>query len=342
MNSEEFLSTVLAPAHPEQQQQVLLSLLDRPYAEAQALPTEFERRNAHLKHILRTKELIETLVGPQLLARATGQQAAEVSPADGNSAAMWNLGDMGTTMQRFQLAHAGGTYFFSTLEKVRDQYRHRVARREFRDELCGDYPWRDVEHEEVHVRAASEHSAPSARGHCYPWALVEPYTCPTTSKHARAALYQAHLLVRELTAEDLQTPDEQGLIGQRGVFAKTEIPAGTCVGVYGGQILDRADLFILQDDRYLISASATPGEKGINGENMMAIMNTLYLLDAQGKVAGHPSAGYNVEPAAFTVETVHGSEPLVIHAHFATRDIAPGEELRWNYDSKRLPSATAG
>lgn len=336
MNSEEFLSTVLAPAHPEQQQQVLLSLLHEPYAEAEALPTETERRNAHLKHILRTKELIEALVGPQLLARATGLQAT----GQVNSPAMLNLGDMGATMQRFQLAHAGGTYFFSTLEKVRHKYRHRVARREFRDELCGDYPWRDVEHEQVPVRPANDHSAPSARGHVYPWALVAPYTA-TTSKLERAALYQSRLLVRQLTAEDLKAPDEQGLIGQRGVFAKAGIPAGTCVGVYGGQILDRADIFILQDDRYLIGASATPGEKAINGENMMAIMNTCYLLDAQGKVAGHPPTGYNVEPAAFSVETALG-EPLVIHAYFAMHDIAPGEELRWNYDSKRIPSATAG
>ena len=188
------------------------------------------------------------------------------------------------------------------------------------------------------MRPANEHSAPSARGHVYPWAMVEPYTRPTTSQRDRAALYQSRLLVRTLTAEDLRSPDEQGLIGQRGVFARAEIPAGTCVGVYGGQILDRADLFILQDDRYLIGASATPGEKGINGENMMAIMNTCYLLDAQGKVAGHPPTGYNVEPAAFAVETAQG-EPLVVHAFFASCDIAPGEELRWNYDSGSLSAA---
>lgn len=334
MHCEEFLSKVLAPAHPEEQQQVLLSLLDEPYAEAQALPTETERRNAHLKHIRRTKELIETLVGPQLLARAAQLQAAgQLDPA-----AMPDLGNMGDMMQRFRLAHAGGSYFFSALQKVRQLYSHRVARGEFRDELCGNYPWRDVEHEEVHVRPVGAHSAPSARGHCYPWTLVEPYTRVSMGRLERAALYESRLLVRLLTADDLQSPDEKGLIGQRGVFARTGIPAGTCVGVYGGQILDRADLFILQDDRYLISASATPGEKGINGENMMAVMNTHYLLDAQGQFAGHPHTGYNVEPAAFAVETAHG-EPLLIHAYFSTCDIDAGEELRWNYNSGRLSSA---
>ena len=136
MNSEEFLSTVLAPAHPDEQQQVLLSLLDQPYAQAQALPTETERRNAHLKHILRTKALIETLVGPQLLARAADPQAAGAS--DGAPMAdLGGTGDMGDLMQRFRLAHAGGAYFFSVLEKVRHQYRHRGARREVRGARCG-------------------------------------------------------------------------------------------------------------------------------------------------------------------------------------------------------------
>lgn len=336
MNSEEFLATVLAPANPEEQQEVLLSLLDRPYAEAQALPTETERRDAHLKYVLRTKELIETLVGADLLARAANLQATgQLDPA-----AMPDLGSMGGMMQRFRLAHAGGSYFFSALQKVRQLYSHRVARREFRDELCGDYPWRDVEHEEVHVRPVGAHSAPSALGHCYPWTLVEPYTRAGMGRLERAALYQSRLLVRQLMAEDLQSPDEQGLIGQRGVFARTAIQAGTCVGVYGGQILDRADLFILQDDRYLISASAMPGEKGINGENMMAVMNTHYLLDEQGLFAGHPHTGYNVEPAAFAVETSRG-EPLIIHAYFATCDIDAGRELRWNYNSGRLSSPAA-
>jgi len=330
MNSEEFLSTVLAPTHPDEQQQLLLSLLDRPYAEAQALPTETERRNAHLKHILRTKELIEALVGPQLLARAVDPDVA--SPSD---AAAADPGGMDTMMQRFRLAHAGGAYFFSVLEKVRHEYRHRVVRREFSDELCGTHPWRDAQHAALHVRPACEHSAPSALGHRYPWSLAEPYARADTTEAERAALYQSRLLVRSLTAADLQSPNEQGLVGQRGVFAHARIPAGNCVGVYGGQLLDRADLFLLQDDRYLISASSTPGDKGINGENMMAMMNTHYLLDAQGKVAGHPRTGYNVEPAAFAVETTRG-EPLFIHAFFATSDIAVGDELRWNYNAGTL------
>lgn len=330
MNSEEFLSAVLAPAHPDEQQQVLLSLLDRPYAEAQALRTETERRNAHLKHILRTKALIEALVGPQLLARAT-------TASQTGGPALADAGGMDTMMQRFRLAHAGGAYFFSVLEKVRHEYRHRVVRCEFSDELCGTYPWRDAQHAALHVRPACEHSTPSALGHRYPWSLAEPYARADTTEAERAALYQSRLRVRALTADDLQSPHEQGLIGQRGVFAHARIAAGSCVGVYGGQLLDRADLFLLQDDRYLISASSTPGDKGINGENMMAMMNTHYLLDAEGQVVGHPPTGYNVEPAAFAVETLDG-EPLVIHAFFATTDIAVGEELRWNYDAGTLPS----
>lgn len=278
MNSEEFLSTVLAPAHPDEQQKVLLSLLDQPYVEAQALPTETERRDAHLKHILRTKELIEALVEPQLLARAAASQPG--SPADGP--ALTDAGGVDATMQRFRLAHAGGTYFFSVLEKVRHDYR---------DELCGTYPWRDVQHAALHVRPACERSAASALGHCYPWTLAEPYARADMAEAARAELYQSRLLVRTLTAADLQSPDEQGFVGQRGVFAHARIPADSYVGVYGGQLLDRADLFLLQDDRYLICASSTPGDKGINGENMMAIMNTHYLLDAQGQVVGQRGAG---------------------------------------------------
>lgn len=333
MNSDELLASVLAPAPAQVQQQRLLALLDQPYAEAETLPTETERRNAHLGHVLRTKVLIEALVGPQLLARAANRQIGSGGGGLAPAKASMETDDVPETLQRLQLAHLGGTYFFSLLERVRKQYRHRVERRDFCETDCGIYPWRDSNQGELHVRPIGLLSAASARGRRYEWSEVAPYADAGVSESARAARYRSQLRVRQITRNDLQPGDDGALVGQRGVFARQRVAAGTCVGVYGGQVLDRADVFILQDDRYLISASSSPGEKGINGENMMAIMNTFYLRDAQGKLAGHPPGGYSVEPAVFNVETLRG-EPLLVHAFFATRDIEPGEELRWNYGSQ--------
>jgi hypothetical protein len=327
---DHFLDAVLAPASAQLQHQALIGFLEGAYLAAEALPDPAARPQAHMQHMLQASHFIAALTTPQALAR----MAAPAGPACSTHAApavpAHNEDPLAPMRQQLLLVQSGGEHVLALLQKVRQQYHHRVARRDYRDELCGAYPLRDTAHEELHVASAAQHSATTATGRQYPFAAVTPYTSPHGTRAARAALYQQRMQVRTLTAEDLKSPAEQALIGQRGVFAAARIPAGTCLGVYGGQVMDPVDIFILQDDRYLIGASAQPGLLGINGENVLAMANTLFLLDAQGKPAGHPPTGYNMEAAAFPARLADGRE-IVLHAFFATADVAAGEELRWNY-----------
>jgi hypothetical protein len=326
MNCEEFLGTVLAAPHPQQQQAALIGILRGGYDAAEALPDPDARPPAHRAHILRSKDYLAALATPEALERIT-----RTAVADAAAAAADPLAPLRT---QFLLVQSGGEYFLSMLEQVRQQYRHRVARRDYRDETCGAYPLRDARHEQLHVVSAEADSAPASTGRRYAWDAVEPYVQPDRSEAERAGLYLSQLQVRTLSAADLKRPDEAALVGQRGVFATRDIAGGTCVGVYGGQLMDKMDIFILQDDRYLISASAETGQWGINGETMLSMTNTLFELDEQGKPSGHPATGYNIEAAAFKTRLADDRE-IVLRAFFAIGDIAAGEELRWNYDLGR-------
>lgn len=332
MTREDFLGTVFATTQAHLQQQALAGILRDGHAAAEALATPAARTLAHLQHVLRCKDFITLLATPQGMStvQQAGLNVCAAGPAQGAPEAQ-APDPMVLLARQLLLVQGGGNQLLSLIKKVRYQYRHRVHRRDLGDELCGVYPFRDADHEQVLVRSAESLSAPAKTGTRYPYADVEPFTCPRAKKKTRAALYQSRLQVRTMTAADLKTPDEQALIGQRGVFARQPIPAGVCVGVYGGQILDKGDLFILQDDRYLINASADPGQLGINGEHMMSLMNSLFPSDTQDTAAGHANTGYNVEAACFSAR-MSDDRPMLLHAFFSTTDIAPGDELRWNYD----------
>jgi hypothetical protein len=345
MNCEEFLGTVLAPNEPEQQRDAMLGILRHGYDEAEALPDPAARPRAHMVHILQAKAYLEALAAPQVLDRmresalkAVAAEAAAGGAVAGDVAAALGLDTLRPLRTQLLLVQSGGEYFLSMLEQVRQQYRHRVERRDYRDAACGAYPFRDATHEQVHVVSAQPLSAPALSGRRYAYADVEPYVNPGLGDAERAALYLSRLQVRTLEAADLKRPDETALVGQRGVFATQPIAAGTCVGVYGGQIMDKMDIFILQDDRYLISASLEAGRLGVNGENMMSMSNTLFVLDGEGKPSGHPATGYNIESAAFQARLADGRE-IVLRAFFAIADIAAGDELRWNYDLGRCVPA---
>jgi len=62
----------------------------------------------------------------------------------------------------------------------------------------------------------------------------------------------------------------------------------------------------------------------------MSLMNTLFELDADGRVVGHPADGYNVTGTTHRVTLRHGWHAR-IHAFRASADIPAGCELRWNY-----------
>jgi hypothetical protein len=335
MNSQEVVGAVLALPYAHQQQQALRDYLHDGYSRAAALQDADQRRRALVRHLELAKDCVCSLGDPKTIAKVrhtTPALAAAPEEGAATGPAVRELDDISLAMHQLQLVQSSVGRVFTMLKQVRYGHRHRLVRREYRDEDCGNYPLRDAEHPAVHVRSAQPTSKAAPSGRTYAYAEVEPFLSPGTSKRARAALYRSRLQARSLTAADLKGPHEQALIGQRGVFATAAIQPGTCVGVYGGQIMDEADIFLVIDDRYLINASPDRvGETGINGENLMSLTNTLFIVDAQGKPCGHPATGYNIEAAQFQVETQYGWH-LIVHAFFAITEIRPGDELRWNYN----------
>ncbi|MCM5681462.1 SET domain-containing protein [Schlegelella sp. S2-27] len=336
MGTQQFVDAVLALPRARQQQQALRDYLQHGYAQAAALLDAEQRRQALVRHLRHAKECVCSLADPAVFEHARSAGAGvDAGPTDRalDGPAIHELDDISLALHRLQLVQSGSGRVFSMLRQVRYRHRHRIVRREYRDEDCGNYPLRDADHPTVHVRSARATSVTSISRRTYAYADVEPYLSPRVSKRARAALYRRRLQARTLTAEDLRSPEEQALIGQRGVFATAPIEPGSCVGVYGGQILDEADGFLAQaaDGRYLINASPNrAGETFINGETLLSLMNTHFLFDDRGEPCGHPPTGYNVECADFLVEAAYGWS-LVVYGFFAVTEIRPGDELRWNY-----------
>lgn len=219
------------------------------------------------------------------------------------------------------LRHGTGRWL-SMLRRFRFRERARVTRPAFRIETCGVYPFRDADHGDVRID--------EVLGDAAGYADVEPFTCPRASRRARAAACLRWVVPGRVSEADLRNPHERALIGQWGLFARAAIPAGTCLGVYGGQLLDDVDVFLLQDDRYLVSASDVLGRVAINGENIMSLMNTLFETGANGDVTGHPVDGYNVTTATYRVALRHGWQARIL-AFRASEDVPAGRELRWNY-----------
>jgi hypothetical protein len=270
------------------------------YRETESVRGSMRRRRAQMAHVLDCRERILGLMPPEVTAEALDERAGQLA-----------------------LVQYGTARWLSLLKQVRFRHRERVARRVFAPERCGDAPFRDADHGTVHVVSVLD-GGPGFKD-------VEPFLCARASRRARAGAYLRHLQARRLGAGDLWSPHEHALVGQWGLFARTAISAGTCLGVYGGQLLDEVDIFLLQDDRYLMSASDAVGQVAVNGENMMSLMNTLFDVDGEGRLLGHPAAGYNVAGEAYHLTLRHGWTARV-HAFRASEDIPAGRELRWNYD----------
>ncbi|WP_067271802.1 hypothetical protein [Mitsuaria sp. 7] len=270
------------------------------YRRIDTMPDSPQRRRAHMTHVLDCQHRVLALM----------PRDDDTSPADERA-------------RQLSLMSYGTERWLALLAQVRLQHRERVARREYSAEYAGEPPFRDADHGVVHVVDVLDRAED--------FADVEPYTDARVGRRTRASHALRLLEPRRIEAADLRSPQEAALIGQRGLFARRDIPAGTCLGVYGGQLLDEVDLFLLDDDRYLMSASDPIGSVAVNGENLLSLMNTLFLFDAEGQPGGHPPAGYNVRGESFPVRLRHGWTAR-IHAFRASEDIPAGRELRWNYD----------
>ncbi len=313
---------VAAAIRPTWDKSAVDRLLWERYHAIHTLPRA-QRRAAHMAHVLSCRERLLSLMPDD----PEGSEGNEGHPAGAGSSSSGRPGDAALDLtersRQLELLSYGTERWLALLQQVRHDHRARVQRRSYRHDRCGDPPFRDADHGVVHIIDVLDR--PDA------FADVEPFTASRNSRRTRSSTCLRHLVPRRLTAADLRSPSEAALIDQWGLFARTDIRAGTCLGVYGGQLLDEVDIFLLEDDRYLMSAADEPGTLAVNGENLMSLMNTLFDVDADGRITGHPATGYNVTGESFQVRMRHGWQ-VRIHAFRASTDIPAGTELRWNYD----------
>lgn len=201
-------------------------------------------------------------------------------------------------------------------------------RRSYDDGLDGAYPfrWLDGEQAAVKIDANPGNDLSQTQSD-----RIEPYVDPAMSDTHRADLYAENLYCRRIIESDLLHPQERALVGQWGVFARRRIAEGTCIGVYGGTLLDSESLIMLSDKRYLAKVTAPGGpDYFVNGENILSLMNTMLLFDDKGTAVAQDTRRHNVHAQAFRCQTTRGIS-LSLVAFFAANEIEKDEELRWNY-----------
>ncbi|MGD7412550.1 type III effector protein, partial [Ralstonia pseudosolanacearum] len=143
------------------------------------------------------------------------------------------------------------------------------------------------------------------------------------------ALYLGRLHCRTMMAADLRDPRESALVGERGVFAARRIERGECLGIYGGRLMTPATYYTCLDDAFVLSTTAEGIESAVDGENILAMANTVFAYEGEHAVS-QAADGYNMEAAVFQATTRCGRR-FAIRAFFATEAVPAGDELRWNY-----------
>ncbi len=311
MNSDTFFDTVFARDELFGQIEALRTLLNAAMAQAGSIENPPERRRAEMSTLVGFKDMMMRLV--------------DMPPPEGCS------DPVKFAPRRVQLLCAGTDEWVAVLERMRERESAMLERRDYDESHCGDPAYRTADHGPLTLIEASPRSLTSPSGQAYAFASVAPFIEASGNADSRESAYRRWVGQRTMVASDLRDPSEFELIGQRGLFAVADIPAGTCVGVYGGLLLDEVGIFLTAQTRYLLSPPAVNGRRcSINGEGLIALANTLFVLDADGKPCGHPAEGYNMEAAQFDARFNHGWN-LRIPAFFTTTDVLAGEELRWNY-----------
>jgi hypothetical protein len=310
MTPDPFIHEVLAPGTPQGRQEALLALIRHRWQDADRTPDADERRRALHAALLALLRQLESL-----LEAATASADAHL----------------------FALVRLGLARWNHLVARFRHAQRHRVQRRVGREAGIHAFPLRDPDHGDVHVLDVDALSQPDAGGHRHPSEPVLPFLDAHVRAKLRAGLYRRWLRPGRLEPRHLRAAHESALLGQWGVFAARPIPAGTCVGVFGGLLLDEVDGFALRSHRHAMSVSAVPGRVAVNGENVLSLVNTLFEADAQGTWVGHPARGYNADMLHFDARLAFGWQARIV-AGIATEDIAAGTELRWNYRLGRFPN----
>lgn len=211
----------------------------------------------------------------------------------------------------------------------------------------GRYPLRDVEGRAMRIKFIQTVSIARPSNTPYHKSLVLPFI-QWQGFEKVAALYDNKLEVTRFTAAHQRSPEEASLIGQATVVTTRAIRKGETLGVYGGELLpvyvaeNRRDPYLLDvyvHRRAMESRKGAPDARQISanlvlsGDNVLSRINTLFEYE-NGKPVRQAETGYNLEIAGFDVDTQQGDQPMVrlrLTALFASEDIEPGTEVRWNY-----------
>ncbi|WP_190274676.1 RHS repeat-associated core domain-containing protein [Pantoea sp. At-9b] len=175
-------------------------------------------------------------------------------------------------------------------------------------------------------------------------AKLKSFIDPGLSEASRKDLYLQNVRVEAFTSDDVSTSPnrrfiEQRLIGQEKLVAARDLAKGTCIGVYGGEVMSEDEVLKLDIDKQinLLGGEGVSHKFFWDGDNPMAKMNTIFELNQAGNDITQATSGYNVENI-LAMATLDKSSPRYAEMNriefvtfFTAQDVKEGEELRWNY-----------
>jgi hypothetical protein len=229
------------------------------------------------------------------------------------------------------VANAAVTHVLWDLAK----YDFAGLRKNYHSDIDGAFPLRDIDDRAVFVSMDDEADLDDVAA-----INVAPFLDQRISQAARRNLYQANLYAQKIEEGMLRSTQERALIGQLGVFARRAIPQKTCIGIYGGMLLDDSDRIMLADQRYLAKCPGA-STRYVNGENILSLLNTTFQYDARGTIIGQGEQGVNVLARYFPCKTGDGTS-ISLMALFANSDIPKDSELRFSYGYGHEALATLG
>ena len=150
-----------------------------------------------------------------------------------------------------------------------------------------------------------------------------------------------YLEVRRVTTQHIKGDCEFMLIGQDGLFVKKHVPHNTCLGTFNGFILrSRADL---QKHKYLSDQSGVGVHKYNTGlvvpyrpNDFMSNHGVIVGRGLFAKINASLTKDFYVDTARSNVRTCYSfaridGQTTRVTFFYTTRDVNPGEELRWGY-----------
>jgi hypothetical protein len=250
-----------------------------------------------------------------------------------------------TALEKAVLHLHASTLLGKTLNHIKSHWARtaHIANRQYREENNGLPPFRKTDGTPIVLQKMISKEGVGRSGRRYKAADAWPFISPHLSNEERAALYDK-LFLREVLKCDLRDENEELMIRRKEhtVVATEDIPAGTCVGVYGGYALDEhaydewpdqedssdEDPDIEPDHTYMFDVSKKyKGDiREVDGKNIIAFINTLFVWK-NGVPVAQAKDGYNVEYVDFEVLSAKGKVEHIGFV-FATEDIEAGTDLR--------------